>query len=81
MDKYIEVSPVFKRHKTSHNAKVALYPTINLSKNITKKVQLYLDFGQKSFGETVCCPECEMVYVKSDLEDSQRHQNYCKQVE
>jgi hypothetical protein len=44
----------------------------------TKKVQMYLDLGQKSLHETILCQACSLLYTKNDPEDIKRHEKYCK---
>ncbi len=44
-----------------------------------KKVQMYLDFGQKSLLETVQCPHCDLLFRSHDLDDLKQHQQYCKE--
>lgn len=46
-----------------------------------KKLQMYLDFGQKSLNETIQCPRCNLLYMKHDLEDLKQHERYCERVD
>ena len=46
----------------------------------SNKEQLYLHFGQKSFGATEHCKKCNLLLVKSNLEDVKRHEKHCKLV-
>lgn len=43
----------------------------------TKTVQMYLDFGQRSFGKQVECKICSMRYVQGDVEDEAKHKAFC----
>ncbi len=43
-------------------------------------VQMYLDFGQKSFGKSIQCAKCGLLYVVSDKEDDKEHSKFCRQV-
>lgn len=47
----------------------------------SKKLQMYLDFGQKSLNETIQCPRCNLLYMKHDLEDLKQHEKFCEKVE
>jgi hypothetical protein len=42
--------------------------------------QMYLDFGQKSFGTTKTCDNCGLFYVIDDEDDIARHKRFCKTV-
>lgn len=44
-------------------------------------VQMYLDLGQKSLGKTTVCKICEMVYVTDDIDDTENHRNFCREVQ
>ncbi len=41
-----------------------------------KKEQLYLDFGQKSFGQRLTCATCGMVYTKGEPKDEAAHKKH-----
>jgi len=41
--------------------------------------QLYLDFGQKSFGKRTICPICNMMYVHGVKEDEIEHEKVCSE--
>jgi len=43
----------------------------------TKSVQMYLDFGQRSFGKQIECKKCTMRYVEGDIEDETNHKSFC----
>ena len=45
-----------------------------------KKEQLYLDFGQKSFGQQLTCATCGMVYTKGEPRDEQAHRKHHERV-
>jgi len=49
-------------------------------KKTTKKPlqQMYLDLGQRSFGERKMCSVCGMLYVAGLEEDMKQHSNVCK---
>jgi N-acetyltransferase len=38
-----------------------------------KMEQLYLDFGQKSFGRQVHCARCQMMYTEGQPDDEAAH--------
>ena len=40
--------------------------------------QLFLDFGQKSFGKQSVCKECGMLFMESSEEDVKQHDAICK---
>jgi hypothetical protein len=44
----------------------------------SKRLQMYLDFGQKSLNETVQCPRCQLLFMKHDLEDLKQHERFCQ---
>jgi len=41
------------------------------------KEQLYIDFGQSSFGSRTICPVCNMLYVHGVVEDELNHRKIC----
>jgi N-acetyltransferase len=45
-----------------------------------KTVQMYLDYGQKSFGVSKTCSLCGMFYVIGDPTDEKRHTSYCQKI-
>jgi len=45
-----------------------------------KTVQMYLDYGQRSFGVSKVCASCGMLYVIGDPVDEKRHTSYCNKV-
>ena len=65
------------------NNSVALISTNIKNKSpllaLKKKQQLYLDFGQKSFGKRTLCPICNMLYVNGLEEDEVQHSKICQQ--
>jgi zinc-finger of acetyl-transferase ESCO len=42
-----------------------------------KGQQLFLDYGQKSFGKREQCPLCGMLWVKGDVADEAQHASFC----
>jgi len=47
---------------------------------VSTTVQMYLDYGQNSFGKTIQCHKCGLFYVLSDKEDDKQHNKFCKEV-
>lgn len=45
-----------------------------------KTVQMYLDYGQRSFGVSKICSSCRMLYVVGDPIDEKRHTSYCNKI-
>eukprot|EP00957_Ditylum_brightwellii_P051010 3868273-Ditylum_brightwellii.AAC.1 len=45
---------------------------------VLAKTQLYLDFGQSSFGQQTICPMCNMLYVHGVEEDVLNHRKICE---
>lgn len=43
-------------------------------------LQMYIDLGQKSFGSTLKCPTCEMLYVIGDPKDEKQHASFCASI-
>lgn len=52
----------------------------NTNKKQRKFQQLYLDFGQRNFGQQTVCPICGMLYVHGVEEDSKEHERICKEI-
>ena len=46
--------------------------------NFKSSEQLFIDFGQKSFGATLNCSSCGMLFVIGDKVDETKHEAYCK---
>ena len=40
--------------------------------------QLYLDFGQRSFGKRRTCHLCQMMITQGDEDDEKRHKKFCR---
>jgi hypothetical protein len=70
------------QENVSANPKTAISTTINKSKcpcNRLKKCdQMYLDFGQASFGKRIQCIHCGTLYVEGVPEDCQAHERVCR---
>jgi len=85
MDKYLLILPRNNRKRKVHeleNQQKVGDNTIVPHKNVittVKPVQMYLDYGQKSFGRTIQCNKCGLFYVISDKEDEKQHNKFCKQ--
>jgi zinc-finger of acetyl-transferase ESCO len=47
------------------------------TKSSKKGQQLFLDYGQKSFGKREQCPLCGMLWVKGDVADEAQHASFC----
>jgi N-acetyltransferase len=86
MDKFITSIPrssknrpkaVLKSNKRKSEGVVSDGASTSIGKRPT---QMYLDLGQKDFNRKFECSLCGMVYVKSDVEDSNSHTRYCAQV-
>ena len=41
---------------------------------------MFLDLGQKTFGKSIECPICGMLYVLGDHDDEQRHKQNCSKM-
>lgn len=50
---------------------------VTTSRRIQDSKQLYLDFGQSSFGKRTICPVCNMLYVNGMKEDEENHRKIC----
>jgi N-acetyltransferase len=63
-------------HPPNHDATV----TVEAAGAPIKKplAQLFLDFGQKSFGQRTLCDICGMLYDKRLAEDKQEHDKLCR---
>jgi hypothetical protein len=67
----------------SINKKVAnnnSFNTSNSNKDNNSGLQMFLDYGQKSFGANKICNICEMLYVVGDLDDEKSHKSYCAKI-
>ena len=78
MDKFLCALPTKKR-------KVASVASSAPSSIMSKKrgdneasSQMYLDFGQRSFGATKTCAQCDMHYLIGDVDDERRHSSFCR---
>lgn len=61
--------PIAKKHKTLG----ACSSASSGKKPSHKMEQLYLDFGQKSFGRQVHCARCRMMYTEGQPDDEAAH--------
>jgi len=52
--------------------------SLKRKKSSNNEHQLYLDFGQSSFGRRVTCGICNMVYVEGLIDDESNHSKLCK---
>lgn len=75
MDKYLRnVIPKGKQPKRRRKEDT----NISIDKTSSKICrQMYIDLGQKSFGRTKKCSDCQMFYVIGDCEDEINHKKYC----
>ena len=53
-------------------------PKVRKNCERTKAAQLYLDFGQQSFGKHSVCPICGMLFVHGVSKDLVAHQQICQ---
>jgi hypothetical protein len=84
MDKFIVSIPksTNKRTRTATSSPKGKDSTVKKQNcgSSTKKCQMFLDFGQKSFGSSKTCPKCGFFYLIGDAEDERRHEVFCKSV-
>lgn len=61
--------------------KTRLISDISIEKKYDKikQTQMYLDFGQSSFGKRKKCEICGMVYVVGQKDDESSHDQFCKE--
>jgi zinc-finger of acetyl-transferase ESCO len=82
-------SPLKKRRKVFNNCSTknprrsgkSSDKSVQQLQSLVKKSnpnQLYLDFGQESFGRQEICPACGMLTVHGLLEDAKQHQKVCR---
>lgn len=55
-------------------------PSHGLLAKKKKLQQHFIDVGQSTFGLTVHCDKCGMLYVGDDEEDVAKHRTFCSQV-
>lgn len=55
-------------------------PSHGTSSKKKKLQQHFIDVGQSTFGLTVHCQKCGMIYVGDDEEDISKHSTFCSQV-
>jgi len=60
-----------------HNSHFNNNKTVKIKKK-HKTEQLYLDFGQASFGKRTECPYCGTLYVEGVVEDDEAHDRVCR---
>jgi len=65
-------SSAFHQHEDGNKKK-------NKKRKTTHQQQLYLDFGQASFGSRSICPICNSLIVHGLLEDERQHEQICKE--
>lgn len=75
------VAPIFNKPKvrrpaSSEGQKQDVCKPAN--KKHKQSNQLFLDFGQKSFGKQSVCRECGMLFMESSEEDVKQHDVICK---
>ena len=76
MKSFVTAVPSSRRTKIT---KVLYCSKEENTKKISKSTeQLFIDFGQKSFGATLHCSSCGMLFVIGDKADEKRHEAYCK---
>ncbi len=66
------VQPFSRKRKVTTLASA----TTAASKPAAKAQQLYLDFGQRSFGRTHECAECGLLYTKGEPTDEEAHRRH-----
>lgn len=69
-----------RKNSTTSEANKKLLSSLE-KKESSKGMQMFIDFGQKSFGKTKTCLKCNMLLVLSDPEDVKRHDKFCGEVE
>ena len=87
MDKFVVSLPRGAGHKRKNAVsglgsafkKQAVTKAGGADSNAAKPQQMFLDLGQKTFGATMQCPQCNMFFIKGDLEDEKRHKAFCTQ--
>ena len=48
------------------------------SSSASQKMQMQLDFGQKSLGASELCKKCGLLYMLHDSDDQKQHAQFCK---
>lgn len=76
MNKFVVSLPINKKVKNVDSSS----NSNQIKSNNHNKKQMFLDYGQKSFGLTITCKKCEMLYVVGDNDDENKHKLFCKQV-
>lgn len=95
MDKYITAIPKGNKKRKNDNKSSSTFNSNNINKKVTNNnkdnskinnkdnnngLQMFLDYGQKSFGANKICDICEMLYIIGDLDDEKRHKSYCEKI-
>jgi len=75
MDKFIIHLP--RGSKRSSDSSCSRKENSKVMPNKKTKQQMYIDLGQKSFGKTTTCPNCDFVYLIGDFEDEKQHKRHC----
>eukprot|EP00977_Amphora_coffeiformis_P012818 scaffold3240_cov187-Amphora_coffeaeformis.AAC.13 len=76
-----QASSVSRENTSSISSSHSSYPKNNSNKikqRSKKTEQLYLDFGQASFGKRTECPHCGTLYVDGVAEDYEAHDRVCR---
>jgi N-acetyltransferase len=79
MDKFIFQIPRGIKRSVSVSKECKEDATTNSSSK-KKKLQMFLDLGQKGFGKSNQCRHCSLVYLIGDDEDEKEHNKYCKEM-
>uniref|UniRef100_A0A7S1G1E2 N-acetyltransferase domain-containing protein n=1 Tax=Corethron hystrix TaxID=216773 RepID=A0A7S1G1E2_9STRA len=77
----IEVTKKLKKVQTNYAAFSAMITdgaTNTILTTVRPKTQMYLDFGQKSFGKNTTCEKCGMLYMNGMEEDEATHRKVCQ---
>ena len=77
MDRFLTSLPT--RKKAIQNAAGSIGKK-RKSECLSDGEQMFLDFGQKTFGNNSACPKCGMVFVGGHPDDESRHAVFCKKV-
>jgi len=75
----------FTANDINNKRKKSLLDTEEVKRNFkkfnssnSKSTQMFIDYGQKSFGKSINCPVCGMLFVLSDDLDIKSHGKFCK---
>lgn len=81
MDRFIVSLPKFVVNSSSvHKSKgeKRKFEEKKETESKSKRTQMYLDLGQKSFAATTQCENCNLLFRTNDLDDIKQHRQYCK---